>query len=193
MIYRIHHDVRFLAFEIPIREVLDKLGRAHPFHIDRTPIPYRDVWKEPLEIVFRPPENTTQNLVPDLAEVDGKLFFSEKAYQQLKELVEVEGEYLPVTYEGGNGYIFNVLTIAEDLNGLDDKLTGHDRHGNLENFAFREDVMGETPLFRAKIDEYQGIFCSDEFKKKINEAPLSGVTFSANLGNPIGESYGTLQ
>jgi hypothetical protein len=143
--------------------------------------------------VFRSPENTTRNIVPDLAEVDGKLFFSQKAYQQLKEFIETEGEFLPVTYEGGNGYIFNVLTIAEDLNGLDEKLTGYDRHGNLANFAFREDVMRGVPLFRAEIDGYQGIFCNEEIKEKIVKASLTGVILSADLGNPIGESFGTLQ
>ncbi|MCX2841291.1 hypothetical protein OQJ59_06590 [Microbulbifer thermotolerans] len=146
-----------------------------------------------MKILLRPSESTTLNVVPDLAEVDGKLFFSKKAYQHLRELVDTEGEFLPVTYKGGTGFIFNILTIAEDQNGLNEKLTGYDRHRNLSNFSFREEVMGKTPIFRAKIDHYQGIFCNESFKNKVNEASLSGVNFSIDLGNPMRETYGPLQ
>ncbi|OZG73081.1 hypothetical protein BTA51_11325 [Hahella sp. CCB-MM4] len=193
MIYRIHHDDQFLTFEIPTREVLNKLGRAYPFHINRSPIEYAEVWKEPLHIVFRPPESSTKDVVPDLAEVDGELFISSRAYDVLKNVFDGHGEFLPVTFEGGSGYLFNVLTIAEKLDGLDSKLTGYDKHGNLEHFGFREDVMGEIPVFRAEIDSFQGIFCSGMVKELIEENRLTGVYFHVDLANPVGDSYGTAQ
>ena len=193
MIYRIHHDDHYLAFEIPTREVLDKLGRAHPFHIDRTPISYADIWNTPLHIKFRPPENFTQEFIPDLSEVDGKLFLNQKAYDLIKGMLKQYGEFLPITYDGGTGYLFNILTIAEDMDGLNEQLIGHDKHGNLENFGFHEEIMGKIPIFRAKLDSYQGIFCNEAIKKRIADTKLSGVFFHVDLANPIGESYGTVQ
>lgn len=191
MIFRIHHDDRFLTFEIPTREVLNKLGREHPFHINRAPISYIRVWKDPLHILFFPPEDNSQIIVPDLAEVDGKLFLSEKAYSVLENVIDGHGEFLPVTYDGGKGYILNILTIAEDMNGVDENLTGYDNNGNLEHFCFREEIMEMTPIFRTKIDDYQGIFCNEKMKSIIVNAGITGVLFHNDPANPLGENYGT--
>ena len=189
MIYRILHDDHYLTFEIPTREVLNKLGRANPFHIDRTPKPYASLWHEPLNILFRPPEKDSQNIVPNLAEVDGKLFLDETAYGVLKDILKGDVECLPVRYEGGTGYILNILAIAEDMDGLDEKLTGYDQHGNLGNFGFVSEIMGIVPLFRAAIDGYQGIFCSEKVANLVVENGLKGVIFRKDLANPIGESF----
>jgi len=185
MIYRIHHDDQYLAFEIPTREVLDKLGRSYPFHINRSPISYAVVWNTPLHIRFRPPEDFTQNIVPDLAEVDGKLFLSETAYSRLKNELASTGEALPVTYDGGTGYIFNILAIADDSNGVDELQTGYDKHGNLSNFGFHEDVMGKVAVFRTKLDHYLGIFCNAAFKTMVEESGLTGILFRNEVANPL--------
>ena len=45
-IYRIHPDwMNYQSFSISTREVLEKLGEEYPFHIDRSPKSYSDVWK----------------------------------------------------------------------------------------------------------------------------------------------------
>ena len=185
MIYRIYHNDQYLTFEIPTREVLDKLGRAYPFHINRTPISYAEVWKIPLHVKFRPPEDFTQNIVPDIAEVDGKLFLNEKAYNILKSALSSSGEALPVTYDGGTGYIFNILVIAEDKNGIDESRVGYDKNDNLSQFGFNEGIMETIPLFRIKLDHYLGIFCNEVIKTLIEESGLIGVIFGSDVANPL--------
>lgn len=191
MIYRIHHDDNFLAFEIPTREVLNRLGREYPFHINRAPIAYAPVWQEPFEILFCPPEEKTQDIVPDMSEVDGKLFLSERAFDILKDILNDNGEFLPITHKGGKGYIFNILTIAEDQRGLDEKLTAYDVNGNLENFGFVQNIMGQIPMFRTELDGYQGIFCNEAVRELIENNRLTGIFCHDDLSNPLGESYGT--
>ena len=185
MISRIHHDDKFLTFEIPTREVLDKLGREYPFHINRSPISYESVWK-PLHILFRASEKYTQEIIPDLAEVDGKLFLNEKAFDALKSILAEHGEFLPVTYDAGSGYIFNILDIVEDRNALNEKLTGYDQHGNLSHFEFEEGRLKNVSIFRAKIDNYNGIFCTDIFKTAIEDAKLCGIHTHPDLSNLTG-------
>ena len=188
MIYRIHHNDDFLTFEIPTREVLDKLGRDYPFHINRTPMAYENLWNE-LHIVFRAPEKNSQEIIPDLAEVDGKLFLSQKAFRTLRGLLEGSGEFLPVTYDCGTGYIFNILNIAEDKNALDEKLVTYDEYENLTHFGFKEDSLKDTVIFRSKIDHFSGIFCTNRFKSAIEEAELTGIYLHTDLADFVGTSH----
>lgn len=187
-IHRIHHDDTYLIYEMSTREVLNKLGREHPFHIDRSPVAYSGVWKEPLIITFTKIDSATKNTVPDIAVRSGRLFMSDKAYNALNKLLAKDGEFLPVTYSDGKGYIFNPLAIAEDLEALNTERTAYDQGGNLAHFEFIESKLGHTSLFRAKVDNCSGVFCSDPVKSAIEKAELTGVYFQPDLANFAGES-----
>lgn len=193
MIYRIHQDDRYLAFEIPSQEVIDKLGRSYPFHIDRSPVAYKNIWQKPLHIKFRPPESFTKPIVPDISEVDGKLFLSEQAYETLHVALSQYGEFLPVSFDERTGYIFNILSVAERIGGLDEVVASYDAYDNLVHFGFKDEIMDAVTVFRSEIDSYQGIFCNQDLKDLIEKNELSGVFFHTDLANPIGESYGTHQ
>lgn len=188
-IHRIHHNDDYLIYQISTREVLDKLGREHPFHIDRSPISYADIWSTPLQITFVPIEDSTKPVIPDISESDGRLFLNIKAYQTLKPLIENDGEFLPVVYEDGEGFIFNPLTVAEDLDALNTSLTSHDKNGHLRHFEFFEDKLQNTAVFRAKVDHYAGLFCGEAIKEAIEGSNLTGVYFQPDLANWSGKLY----
>lgn len=185
MIYRILHDDQYLTFEISTGEVLSKLGRSHPFHIDRTPIAYTPFWKSSLEISFRPPGDDTLDIIPNLAEVDGKLYLDVVAFDILKDVLKNNGEFLPVIHDETKGYIFNILTIAEERGGLDEQFTKNDIYGNLESLAFIDEIMARSPIFRTKIDGYQGIFCNEAIKEIIEKNSLHGIIFQTDLSSPV--------
>ncbi len=188
-IHRIHHDNNFLTFEIATREVLNKLGREYPFHIDRSPIAYAAVWSEPLNISFVPMEKGKETQMPDICDRNGRLFLSSKAYNIMHSLLANDGEFLPVTYGDESGYIFNPLVVAEDLGILDESNIGYDQHGNLEHFSFLENKLGDhdTVIFRAKIDNYDGVFCTDKLKETVEKSNLTGIYFQPDLANFTGE------
>jgi hypothetical protein len=186
-IFRIYGDnQRYLNFVIPGSEVISKLGgRDNPFHIDRTPKPYSKVWTQALQIDFHYGNQGKDKSIPDITENNGRLFLSPKAYDALNNLLESCGEFLPVYHEDGKGYIFNPLMTAEDMSGIDNALTTHDTHGNLENFGFIEDKVKPAPIFRTALDSYLGIFCSAEFKEAVESLKLNGICFSKDISNPI--------
>jgi len=188
-IQRIHRDERYLTFSVPTSEVLTKLGREYPFHISRAPVPYAGVWKEPLAVRFAAGEEAEGEVVPDLEVRWGRLFFSEKAHEALNVDLKQDGEFLPVVYEGGTGYIFNPLTVAEDHDALDEKATARNEYGDLESLGFIEEKLpAGTMVFRTEADTYNGVFCTDAFKRAVEDAGLVGVYFQPDLANIFGYS-----
>lgn len=186
-LHRIHHDTNFLLFEIPTREVLSKLGREHPFHIDRSPISYASIWT-PLTINFVAVEKGAKAIMPDLCARNGRMFFNNEAYNLLRSLLAKDGEFLPVVYNDAEGYIFNPLVVAENIGMLDQSLIHDDPHGNLDHFSFLEKKIGGTVIFRAKVDDYCGMFCTDKLKSTIEQANLTGIYFQNDLANFSGKT-----
>lgn len=194
MMYRIHHDENYLMHVIPPVESMNKLGAEHgTFAFNAEPKKYAEVW-QPLHIDFQACTGKKTKSIPDISENFGRLFLSRKAYTVLKELLSNCGEFLPITYESvEQGYIFNPLLTAEQLNALDEKFTTHDPHSNLEHFGFVEEKLKDTAIFKTQLDTFKGIFCNEEVKQAYEAAHLTGVRFNPDVSNPIGEAYGTEQ
>lgn len=193
MIYRIHHNERYLMHVVPPVESMTKLGEQFgTFAFNAQPIPYADIW-QPLHIEFAPCEGSKASEIPDISENFGRLYVSHKAHEYLKELLTPHGEFLPVTFKGGEGHLFNPLTTAESLHAINESLTSHDAYGNLNHYGFMEAALGHTPLFKTELDTYKGIFCSDAVKIIYEANQLTGISFHPDLANPIGENYGTSQ
>lgn len=194
MIYRIHHDENYLMHVIPPVESMKKLGAEHgTFAFNAEPKKYAEVW-QPLHIEFAACTGKKTKTIPDISENFGRLFLSQKAYTTLKELLAESGEFLPVTFDkAGQGYIFNPLLTAEQLSAVDEKLTTHDQHGNLENFGFQKEKLKETAILKTQLDTFKGIFCNDAVKQACEAENLTGIRFHPDVANPIGEAYGTEQ
>ena len=191
-LYRIYADDRYLNFVIHGSEVIKKLGgRDHPFHIDRRPKRYAEFWTEPLEVDFHYGDSVKGKTVPDIAANNGRLYFSELAYEALHAGIETAGEFLPVRHADVAGFVFNPLHAAEDVDGIDSSKTVHDAYGNLEHYAFQEDRVRDFPIFRTEMDTYLGIFCHDAFKDAVEAGGFTGIAFGGDYSNPIGTSFGS--
>lgn len=183
-IYRIHPDrMHYQLMTISSEEVISKLGKQNPFHIDPTPRPYTHIWK-PLEISFYD-STTGKNKAkqPDITLDHGRLFLNNAGCDALSKLIETDGELLPVFFEGQSGAIFNTLKCAEDLNALDTKRSTKNDWGDLQSLVFVEENLNVVVLFRCKFDGFTGLFCNDAFKLAVEQANLKGITFSVDLGN----------
>lgn len=183
-IYRIHPDrMNYQLLTISSEEVISKLGKQHPFHIDPTPKPYASVWK-PLEISFY--DSTSGNKktkLPDISVDHGRLFLNEAGRNALSALIEADGEILPVSFGGQLGVIFNALKCAEDFNALDTKCSTKNDWGDLQSLAFIEEKIEPVILFKCQFEGFTGLFCNEAFKSAVERAKLNGVTFSDDLGN----------
>ncbi|WP_027329963.1 hypothetical protein [Marinimicrobium agarilyticum] len=193
MIYRILHDESYLMHVIPPVESMAKLGEEHgTFAFNAEPKPYQEVWK-PLEIEFRPCEGSKATEVPDVSENFGRLFLSERAFSVLGELLEQNGECLPVTFGGRKGYIFNPTATAEQHDAAIQSVIAYDEHGNLAHFAFDEERLASVSVFKTNLDLYKGVFCGERLRDLSIAEGLTGVTFSPDVSNPVGESFGSVQ
>lgn len=183
-IYRIHPDrMNYQLLTISSEEVISKLGKQHPFHIDPTPKPYASIWK-PLEVSFY--DSTSgkkETKLPDITIDHGRLFLNEAGINALSKLIEKDGEILPVIFGEQRGVIFNALKSAEDFNALDTKLSTKNDWGDLQSLAFFEEKIDSAILFKCQLEGFTGLFCNDAFKLAVERAKLNGVTFSVDLGN----------
>ncbi|WP_346837818.1 DUF1629 domain-containing protein [Microbulbifer sp. SAOS-129_SWC] len=101
------------------------------------------------------------------------------AYRALEGLLGPYGEFLPCKYKNAKFYLFNPLTIAEDLDAV---VPGSvTRKGNLlSGIEFDEEKLGAAPVFRSK-ESYISIYCSEAFKDVVESEELDGLIFSNNL------------
>jgi hypothetical protein len=146
--------------------------------------PYAKLWKS-MDVNFVDDgSGLSGSLIPDISEHNGRLFLSQKSYDTLKDLLTQDGEFLPVLYEHGAAFLFNPLSLAESVNGLDTNLSIRNEWGDIENMAFHEERVKDFVIFRSKFDNYRSAFCNDILKDAITSAGLKGVFFTPDLGNP---------
>ncbi len=114
-LYSIFPNLKNFAYiDFDRNEVRTKFGRNIKKHIEVSSIPssYIESW-QPLTVNFSDDsKGMTGSAIPDIMEFKGRLFLSHEAYEALKPLLENDGEFLPVTYEKGEGYIFNPLSMG---------------------------------------------------------------------------------
>ncbi|MFC1750818.1 hypothetical protein ACFL2V_18660 [Pseudomonadota bacterium] len=183
-IYRIHPDrFNFQLITISSGEILGKLGEEYPFHIDPTPKSYAAVWNPLVVEYYDSSENKTPAQIPDITIDSGRLYLSEEAYEGLADILSPFGEFLPILVLQKNAYVFNPLKIAEDIGGVNTKLSFKNDWGDLESLAFHDDKVKEFVVFRSEFDGYMGLFCQEAFKLKIEALGLQGIIFSKDLGN----------
>ncbi len=182
-IYVIHPNVNhYLSYVLDSKEVRKKLGNDTMFHFDQSPLVYAEIWK-PIEISFAKLSGVKKGDIPDLMIRNGRLFLNEKAYECLRETLEAHGEFLPVTFGSEAGYLFNILRLADDIGGLNQKLSTRDEHDDLQSLVFHEEKMIKILVFRTSFDDYMGVYCNGAFKQAVENAGLKGLVFSLDLWN----------
>lgn len=186
-LYSVHADTkhyRSLGFDRnQSREVFGE-NVENQFDVNFEAKPYSKLWKS-MDVSFaNDGSGLSGNLIPDISEHNGRLFLSQKAYNALKSLLAQDGEFLPVRYEQGSAFLFNPLSLAENVNGLDAELSIKNEWGDIENMAFYEERVKDFIIFRSVFDNYRSAFCSDILKNAITSAGLKGVFFTSDLGNP---------
>lgn len=182
MIYLAHPDIkRYKSFVIDSKDARKKLGSKTMFHFDRRPYSYLQNWQA-LALQFTALSSGKKTAIPDLTVRNGRLFLTQKSYEVLHGTLSGHGEFLPVTYEGGQGYLFNILSVAEMYDGVDIKQSTRDQYGNIQSIVFNENKIKNLVIFRTEFDAHLSIYCSQTFKDEVEKAGLQGLAFSADLG-----------
>jgi len=169
-------------------QMYEEYGEDLPTHFDVNFVsrPYASIMKNPFKVNFADDKSGLYgSSIPDIAEDHGRLFLSVKAFDLLKELLQNDGEFLPVIYEKGEAYIFNPIHTAENVDGLDMKLSVKNEWGDIENIAFHEDRVKGFVIFKTEYDNYMSSYCQASLKEAVENSDLKGVFFTPDLGNPF--------
>ncbi|WP_444923439.1 hypothetical protein ACJJH9_16800 [Microbulbifer sp. DLAB2-AF] len=175
-IYQVSEDDNnYMTVYFDPDEVEEKRG-DDDFIIFTQPQSYACDWV-PLELSIKACDSPPN--IPTLSRWQNYLVLHEAAYKALEGMLGPYGEFLPCTYQGTKFYLFNPLTIAEDLNAV---VPGSvTREGNLiSGIEFDEEKLKEVPVFRSKESNIT-IYCTEAFKNIVESEKLEGLRFSTNL------------
>lgn len=158
----------------------------HQFNVNYNPVPYANKWQV-LDVSFDDDGSGLEgDLIPDISVHYGRVYLSITAYESLKNILSKDGEFLPVCVCGVDAYFFNPLKKAEDVDGLDEKLSIKNEWGDIESTVFHEDCVSEFMIFKSAFDNYGSAYCQEAMKNAVENAGLKGVFFTLDLGNPFG-------
>lgn len=194
MLYTIVQDAnRYRSLVWDDAQITQLVGESNmELRIDmwNSPRSYKDIYKETLRVSFNPLSKQAEKLTtPDVSILQGRMFLNKKAYSVLAEIIESDGEFLPVRYEGGDAYIFIPLRVAEETGGLDAQLSRKNDWGDLESLVFHEDKIKGWSLFRCEYDLFMSLHCQQEVKNAIEKEDLKGVFFTNDLGNTFSNQF----
>ncbi|GLS27810.1 hypothetical protein [Marinibactrum halimedae] len=163
----------------------------HRIDMNGAPIRHADTFKEPLRVSFEKRFEGDEKLIKsDITVQEGRFYLNEKAYDVLYNLLKDDGEFLPLIDDSGNsGYVFTPLKVAEDNNALDTNLSKKNEWGDVENLAFHVDKVKDWAVFRAEFNAYMTPQCNQVVKDAIENAQLTGVFFTTDLGNGYSNQF----
>jgi hypothetical protein len=179
-IYAIQPDSRhYKSFVLDRQRVRKALGHETEFHFARAPKRYLNSW-QPFDINFENLSASIRVAMPDIMVRNGRLFLSIAAYDVLSPIIAEHGEFLPITYEGCNGFIFNVLSVVDDIFKIDKKISNKNEFSEVKSLYFYDNKINKMALFRTATDGYLDIYCGEALKNAIEKNQLKGIKFSGD-------------
>ena len=113
------------------------------------------------------------------------LMFSERAVDALRDLIAPYGEFLSVEVANSEKKFWgvNVWTIYDTLDLL--RCEYNDRYlignANPRNYAFKNDVLPDAPIFRIKKTRHIHVYISQEFRDIVEQKKLTGLRFEHKM------------
>ncbi|RDH85989.1 MAG: hypothetical protein DIZ80_00515 [endosymbiont of Galathealinum brachiosum] len=118
---------------------------------------------------------------PDVSTwITGNLVLNEKAYNLLNENLRVSGEFLPISIEGIDYYVFNTLKVIDDnlinTENSEDNIELGVNMG-LKNVSFKDSDLDGAVLFKSNIDKLVSTYCTEQFKELLIVNGFNGLLF----------------
>nr|WP_086938772.1 hypothetical protein [Thaumasiovibrio occultus] len=118
---------------------------------------------------------------PDVSVWSNCLVLNSHAYQVLHRTIAADGEFLPLTIDGDDYFIFNVLTFGKE----DPAQTEPEIFQGLElgilSLGFIEDDLTNKSVFKSEKQGCSLLYCTDVLKDLIEHHQLSGIHFDQDL------------
>lgn len=161
--------------------------REDRIDMNHQPRSWMGVFPDPLKVNFtRFSKGDENKAIPDIGEFQGRLFLNTDAYKVLEPFLKNDGEFLSARYEGGDGYIFTPLQVAE----IDKGVTVKNEWDEITNIGFIEDQVKGWSVFRTEYNGYMRLYCQQHVKEAIESAGLKGLYVTPDLANIFPEERG---
>jgi hypothetical protein len=141
--------------------------------------PRKTTWK-PIVVRCVRADKRQKQLVSDFPWLGGVLFFRERAVEVLKDMLEKNGELLPIiTEDGVNLYVHNTFVLQ---NALDEDKSTITRFADnqlmwIKKEVFHEDAIREVDMFRLP-SRSSATYVSDRFVELVTKHNLKGLEFN---------------
>lgn len=176
MTYKLRFDrSKFLAFEILPAKLEAKLDEAV----------WSEFWKAMNAKFIDFSDNKNVTTPPDITcWFTDQLVLNENAYALLSTHLQPYGEFLPVSCEGVPYWVLHVTNMT-GMDVVDEEKSGRlvkeGGYIDVASLSFKEEQVKEKLLFKTEYNGWKNIYCSEEFKKIVEEHRLQGLVFSADL------------
>jgi hypothetical protein len=116
--------------------------------------------------------------------------FSQRAVDLLHDILEPNGELLPVTHNIGTYYFYNCqcMTNCIDLDKSKTTILNDGLITSTERLVFIEECVQELTIFKVRTQLLE-IFCTQTFVDRVNRANLQGFAFVPIWPLPPGTTY----
>ncbi|NJN23304.1 MAG: hypothetical protein HC810_01410 [Acaryochloridaceae cyanobacterium RL_2_7] len=125
----------------------------------------------PLEI--EPGEGTEHLELPDFDATPLWHMFSHRAVDALADILEPNGELLPVIYPECEYYAYNCLTLADVV----DSEKCDPIYDNFRKLIFRKDALDGLTIFVMKDCPWVDLLVTDTFVERVKQSNLKGFGF----------------
>ncbi len=177
-VYRIKNDFEnFFTFTVKNAELGLKMPNYSPKFLAKSRI---GDWVKPNASFYASANYQSEKvLIPDLTTWNaGLLVLNTKSYGLLKEVLSLSGEFLEVSVEGIEYFIFNTLkTIDEDKQDYSNAMEDPNLYGSKLGVKIDESAFDGVHILKTSIDNCLHMYCTDSFKKLVKEKGLMGLEF----------------
>ncbi len=105
---------------------------------------------------------------------------SRRAVEALRDMLEPNGELLPVICDYEEFWIFNTTRLLDALDEAESELRRFPSSGRImkiERYELLADQLGECPIFKLTLDAHGRALVTKEFIDRVNQSALVGFSF----------------
>jgi hypothetical protein len=119
---------------------------------------------------------------PDITTWNGaNLLLTPKAYDGLKEHLESYGEFLPITIDEQEHYVFNCLNVVTADKAQSEADIVNDLWMGIKSIGFEDEIVDSNLVFKSKFDRCSTLYCGQKLKDLTDTLGLEGLLFLEEL------------
>ena len=143
-------------------------------------------WKSVNATFYKDSDHGSALLVPDVTVwgTSNCLALNQKAYEALRVDLHPFGEFLQVASEGIPYWVFH-STLQTDLEFVDEtkskRIIDEVDYVEMQSLVFNEKLLDKKLIFQTEFSNYRNMYCTEEFKSRVESNDLKGLYFSTDL------------